>query len=270
MSTRLAAPGFFCAAFHHGQRGVLGRRRGEGLLQAGFQRVRAGVVGALHGAHAAGAVHHRGGDVVAAGGAGGDGGGGDLVGQFERHVLLGAHGLGAGAGRRRMQGQGEGQDALAERIAWGSPWGLNGSINRGRTVGKPGARATIRAAYARRASVELRGPAVAGAPPAPRSCRISCASDGACELGEQVGAVRLHGARRQRQRAADLLVGQARDDQRPAPRARARTAAHSARARRGRPRCARASARAGAPRSAAPPAAARRSPAFPGTRRRRP
>ena len=52
------------------------------------------------GAHGAGAVHHGGGHGIAVGGAGGHRGGGYLVGQFQGHVALGAHGLRAGKASR--------------------------------------------------------------------------------------------------------------------------------------------------------------------------
>ena len=74
---------------------------------AGGQGVRAGVVGALHGAHGAGAVHHGGGHGIAAGAAGRHGGGGDLVGQVQRQVFFGAHPLGVGGGSDERQGQDE-------------------------------------------------------------------------------------------------------------------------------------------------------------------
>ncbi len=66
------------------------------------------VVGAVHGAHGACAVHHCGGHVVAGGAAGGDGLRGDLRGQVQRDVLFGAYAF--GAGRCGDQGQGEGGD----------------------------------------------------------------------------------------------------------------------------------------------------------------
>ena len=132
MCTRLAAAGFFCARFHHRQRGVLRRGRGVGLQPAGFQRVRAGVVGALHGAHATGAVDHGGGDVVAAGAAGGHGARGDLVGQLERHVAFGAHGLRLGGGDGR--GGGNGQQGGNEGAGGGHRCLLQGLAVRVQTV----------------------------------------------------------------------------------------------------------------------------------------
>ena len=102
--------GVLLCAFHHGQRGVLGRCRGVGLEAAGFQCVGARVVGALHGTHGACTVHHGGGDVVAVGGAGGHGLGGDLRGQVQGHVLFGAHAFGAGGGGDQGQGEGGGFD----------------------------------------------------------------------------------------------------------------------------------------------------------------
>ena len=106
-------------AFHHGQRGVLGRCRGVGLEAAGFQRVRAGVVGPLHRAHGACTVHHGGGHGVAAGRAGRDGGARDLVGQLQRHVAFGSHGLGLG-GRGGDEGQGECESDFAHGVLRGS------------------------------------------------------------------------------------------------------------------------------------------------------
>ncbi|MCY1465132.1 hypothetical protein D3C76_1585690 [compost metagenome] len=61
--------------------------------------MRAGVVGAQHDAHAAGAVHHCGGDVVALGGTALHHGAGDLGGECEGDVLFaGDLGLGGEAG----------------------------------------------------------------------------------------------------------------------------------------------------------------------------
>jgi ribosome-associated protein YbcJ (S4-like RNA binding protein) len=62
MCTRLAAAGFFCAPSIMASVVFLADAEVKAFRLAGLQRVRAGVVGALHGAHAAGAVHHGGGD----------------------------------------------------------------------------------------------------------------------------------------------------------------------------------------------------------------
>ena len=108
-------------------------------------------------------------------------------------------------------------------------------FDRALTLGEP-PRAPIRARYARR-SVVLRS--ARRAPPSTRSAyrRITCASDSASSLANRLARCVSTVRGDERQRAPDLLVGEPGDDQRRAPRARARRGARSARARARSARC---------------------------------
>ena len=75
-------------------------------MLAGAQGMRAGIVSALYGTYAAGAVNHGGRDGITVGSAGRYACGSDLVGQFQGHVFFGAHSLCMGQARQERECQG--------------------------------------------------------------------------------------------------------------------------------------------------------------------